>query len=349
VSTEARYSTIEESSETRDRLLQVVDLKKFFPLRKRGLRGEREFVRAVDRISFHLSKRETLGLVGESGCGKTTAGRSILRLIDPTSGEVYLDGSPNLATLPPDKILPYRRRMQMIFQDPFSSLNPRLTVGRTIAEALTIHKLARGRQKWERVAALLESVGLSADSMSRFPHEFSGGQRQRIGIARALAVEPEMIIADEPVSALDVSIRAQIINLLHDLQQRFGLSFLFISHDLSVVGHISHRVAVMYLGRIVELGTKIDVFENPLHPYTQALLLAVPKPDPRGRGKHIILEGDVPSPVHPPSGCYFHPRCPKRFADCDHIDPQLAESRSGHYAACLLYKTSYPKSDNAAT
>ncbi|MFH0795172.1 MAG: oligopeptide/dipeptide ABC transporter ATP-binding protein, partial [bacterium] len=236
---------------------------------------------------------------------------------------------------------PYRRKIQMIFQDPYSSLNPRMTVGSIIGEALTIHKLAKGQAKYDRIAQLLQAVGLRADHMRRFPHEFSGGQRQRIGIARALAVEPEVIVADEPVSALDVSIQAQIINLLQAIQEEFSLSFVFIAHDLSVVGHISHRVAVMYLGKIVELGPKLDIFNQPLHPYTQALLSAIPKVDPKTRRKRILLEGDVPSPINPPSGCPFHPRCPKRFAPCDKVVPHLLEVRGGHTVSCLLYQEPY--------
>lgn len=322
-------------------VLLVQHLTKFFPI-KRGFFGrEVAQVRAVDDVSFYLRPQETLGLVGESGCGKTTTGRLILQLIRPTRGEVNLLGSENLADLSNRELLPFRRKMQMIFQDPYSSLNPRMTVGSIIGEALTIHKLARGRQKTERVQQLLREVGLNPGSMKRFPHEFSGGQRQRIGIARALAVEPQVIIADEPVSALDVSIQSQIINLLQRLQQERGISFVFIAHDLSVVGHISHRVAVMYLGKLAEIGPKLDLFERPLHPYTQALLAAVPKPDPNKRGPRAILQGDVPSPVNPPSGCPFHPRCPYRFEPCDRVIPRLKKHDEGHYVACHLYDPEY--------
>jgi oligopeptide transport system ATP-binding protein len=324
-----------------DAVLTVRHLSKFFPV-KRGFFGrEVAQVRAVDDVSFFLRPKETLGLVGESGCGKTTTGRLILQLIRPTQGEVRLAGSGDLTSLSNRAMLPYRRRMQMIFQDPYSSLNPRMTVGSIIGEALTIHKLARGRKKTERVQQLLREVGLNPNSVKRFPHEFSGGQRQRIGVARALAVEPQIIIADEPVSALDVSIQSQIINLLQRLQQEHGISFVFIAHDLSVVGHISHRVAVMYLGRIAEIGPKLDLFERPLHPYTQALLAAVPKPDPTKRGPRAVLQGDVPSPVNPPPGCPFHPRCPYRFEPCDRVIPRLKQQTAGHFVACHLYDPEY--------
>ena len=318
-------------------LLRAEHLKKYFEISSGWGRGAKQTLKAVDDVSFSVGRGETLGLVGESGCGKTTTGRLIVRLIEPTAGAAWIGDSPDLMTLPPRRMLPYRRKIQMIFQDPYSSLNPRMTIGATIAEALTIHGLARGRRD-ARVAELLEEVGLSGDSARRYPHEMSGGQRQRVGVARALAVEPELIIADEPVSALDVSIQAQIINLLEDLRARLGLSYLFIAHDLSVVGHISHRVAVMYLGKIVEIGGCKDVFTEPLHPYTQALLQAIPKMDPKSGRKRLVLEGDVPSPINPPSGCPFHTRCPKVMPQCSQVVPQLTEHRPGHWASCLLYE-----------
>ena len=327
-------------------VLKVTNLAKHFPIRKGFFSRVTGHVRAVEDVSLFLRPKETLGLVGESGCGKTTTGRLILQLIRPTRGEVFVKDSPNLATLTNKQLLPYRRRMQMIFQDPYSSLNPRMTVGSIIGEALTIHKLASGRKKIERIQELLREVGLNPGSIKRFPHEFSGGQRQRIGIARALAVEPEVIIADEPVSALDVSIQSQVINLLERLQKEYGLSYVFVAHDLSVVGHISHRVAVMYLGRIVEIGPKLSLFEGPRHPYTQALLAAVPKPDPHKSGARAILQGDVPSPANPPSGCVFHTRCPFRFEPCDKIEPRLRRINGEHFTACHLYDARYNKDAN---
>jgi oligopeptide/dipeptide ABC transporter ATP-binding protein len=321
-------------------LLKIRDLKKFYPIKKGIFHKTREYIRAVDGVSFELAACETLGLVGESGCGKTTLGRLIVRLETPTRGVIQYRDSSNLAELDERGLLPYRRKIQMIFQDPFSSLNPRMTVGAIIGEAMTIHNLAAGAEKRKRVAQLLESVGLQPDYAGRFPHEFSGGQRQRIGIARALAVQPEIIIADEPVSALDVSIQAQIINLMKDLQTRLGLSFIFVSHDLSVVNHISHRVAVMYLGRIVEMGKREDVFQRALHPYTQALLSAVPSIEPNSGRKRIILEGDVPSPIAPPTGCPFRPRCSKQFEPCGKIIPKLKADEQGHLVACHLYDSS---------
>jgi oligopeptide/dipeptide ABC transporter ATP-binding protein len=320
-------------------LLRVRDLVKYFEIRQSGGWGwgERLMLKAVDGVGFDVERGETLGLVGESGCGKTTTGRLILRLIEATAGDIRLGGSPNLLTIPQRDWKPYRRRVQMIFQDPYSSLNPRMTIGATVGEALTIHKLATGRRR-ERVAELLEDVGLAADAAQRYPHELSGGQRQRVGVARALAVEPELIVADEPVSALDVSIQAQVINLLQDLRERYGLAYLFISHDLSVVGHMSRRVAVMYLGKIVEIGPRERIFNAPLHPYTQILLEAVPKMDPSSGARKIQLEGDVPSPINPPSGCPFHPRCPKAMAHCKTTVPQLKEHRPGQFGACLLHE-----------
>ena len=317
-------------------LLSVRALTKHFPIRRGFFGRQAGAVRAVDGISFDVAPGETLGLVGESGCGKTTAGRCILRLIEPTGGEVHFDGA-DVLSLNATELRALRRRMQIVFQDPFSSLNPRMTVGAIVREGLTIHGLASGAAADARVRQLLEEVGLRSEYASRYPHEFSGGQRQRIGIARALSVEPRFIVCDEPVSALDVSVQAQVINLLQDLQRDRGLAYLFIAHDLSVVEHIADRVAVMYLGRIVELTTAAELYRRPLMPYTQALLSAVPIPDPATRKQRIVLAGDVPSPANPPSGCPFHPRChhPRKDEACTRLVPPLEEKEPGHWAACI--------------
>jgi oligopeptide transport system ATP-binding protein len=318
-------------------LLRVKNLKKYFPIRGGLFSQEVARVHAVDDVSFDIIRGETLGLVGESGCGKSTTGRCILRLIEPTAGEVWF-GDQNVTTLDKRSLRHLRRDMQIIFQDPYASLNPRMTVGSIIGEALVIHKLAKTkREREERVVHLLETVGMSAEHLRRYPHEFSGGQRQRIGIARALAVSPKLIVADEPVSALDVSIQAQVINLLEDLQKQFNLTYLFIAHDLSVVEHISNRVAVMYLGRVVEIASAKDLYASPLHPYTEALLSAVPIPDPRVKRQRIMLQGDVPNPIRPPSGCRFHTRCPIRELPlCSQVTPELKQSAGGHWVACHL-------------
>jgi oligopeptide transport system ATP-binding protein len=321
-------------------LLDVRGLKMYFPITQ-GILLQRRigWVRAVDEVSFHINRGETLGLVGESGCGKSTTGRAILQLYRPTAGEVLLDGQ-DLTRVGGGELRRTRRKMQMIFQDPYASLNPRMTVGGIIAEPLEIHGLAKGKAKQERVAELLRLVNLNPYFANRYPHEFSGGQRQRIGIARALAVEPQLIICDEPISALDVSIQAQIINLLEELQAELGLTYLFIAHDLSVVRHISDRVAVMYVGKIVELADSNALYEQPLHPYTRALLSAVPVPDPavERRRRRIILTGDPASPVNPPAACRFHPRCPFAQDICHEVEPPLAEVRPGHWVSCHFWK-----------
>ena len=316
-------------------LLSVQHLKKYFPIRRGILSRVAAHVKAVDDISFTINKGETFGLVGESGCGKTTAGRAVLRLIEPDSGSIRFDGV-DLLTLSREELRRKRRDMQIIFQDPYASLNPRMTIRTIVAEPFAIHHTASGSERNDRVAELLKTVGLDPSVMNRYPHEFSGGQRQRIGIARALALKPKLIVADEPVSALDVSIQAQIINLLADLQQQFGLTYLFISHAIPVIEHISTRIGVMYLGKLVEVGTSAQICLAPKHPYTQALLSAVPIPDPAAKKQRIILRGDVPTPINPPAGCRFHTRCPIAVDRCKVEEPPLRQTEDGRDAACHL-------------
>jgi oligopeptide transport system ATP-binding protein len=320
-------------------LVEVRDLEVHFPVYDAGvIRRHVNDVKAVDGVSFQVRRGETLGLVGESGCGKTTTGLALLRLIDPTGGEVWFDGA-EMSALSPGELRVMRRRMAMIFQDPYASLDPRMSIGKIVAEPLAIHGLVESRRHRDnRVGELLEMVGLSPDYRNRYPHEFSGGQRQRVGIARALATEPDFVVCDEPIAALDVSIQAGVMNLLEDLQRELGLTYLFIAHDLSAVQHFSDQIAVMYLGRIVEVADRVRLYEEPLHPYTEALLSAVPVPNPvvERQRRRIILEGDVPSPIDPPSGCNFHPRCPRAFEACPGRDPVLHQS-GDHQVACLLY------------
>lgn len=321
-----------------EHFIEVEHLRQYFPAG--GFGSRKKYVRAVDDVSFFINKGETLGLVGESGCGKTTTGRTMLRLYDPTGGKFTFDGE---TVFDVDKkefpnMLPFRKRMQIVFQDPYASLDPRMTVGDIVGEAIDVHKLAKDeKERYDMIIHMLERVGLNSEHANRYPHEFSGGQRQRICIARALALNPEFVVCDEPVSALDVSIQAQIINLLKDLQEKYKLTYLFISHDLSVVEHISDTVGVMYLGNLVEYGETKDIFKNPLHPYTKALFSAIPIPDPDAKMNRIVLEGSIPSPANPPSGCKFHTRCANCMAKCKEVAPEQKEIEPGHYVVCHLY------------
>ncbi|KXZ40371.1 oligopeptide transport system ATP-binding protein [Alkalithermobacter thermoalcaliphilus JW-YL-7 = DSM 7308] len=320
-----------------DILLEVKNLKKYFPVKKGLFKNSVQYVKAVDDVSFYIRKGETLGLVGESGCGKSTTGRTIIRLYDPTEGQIIFDGH-DIAKLNQNQLKEFRKKVQMIFQDPYASLNSRMTVGDIIGEALDIHKIATGKERLEIIHDLLQRVGLQPDHATRYPHEFSGGQRQRIGIARALAVQPQFIIADEPISALDVSIQAQVVNMLEDLQKDLNLTYLFIAHDLSMVKHISDRIGVMYLGKLVEITDSDELYKNPIHPYTKALLSAIPIPDPNiaKASKRIILQGDVPSPLNPPSGCRFRTRCKYAMPICSEYEPSLVNVSENHSVACHL-------------
>jgi len=330
----------------REVILQVENLKKYFPIRRGVFQRHVGDVKAVDGVSFDVYRGETLGLVGESGCGKTTTGRTIIRLYEPTDGHVHFEGA-DLAAVRGGPLRQMRRKMQMIFQDPYASLSPRMSVLGIVGEPMEVHRVASGKERKDRVAELLELVGLDPAFMNRYPHEFSGGQRQRIGLARSLALNPDLIICDEPISALDVSIQAQVVNLLEELQAKLGLTYMFIAHDLSMVRHISNRVAVMYLGKIVELTDRDALYSNPLHPYTQALLSAVPVPDPfiEEKRQRIILEGDLPSPANPPQGCNFNTRCPVAIDTCFEMEPEFIEVASGHSCACHLVKPKGPLVD----
>lgn len=322
---------------TNNRLIEVNNLKKYFPVKKSFTMGKTKYLKAVDDVSFYIDKGETFGLVGESGCGKSTTGKCVIRLFDITDGQILYDGE-DIGKLKESQLKPYRRKIQAIFQDPYASLNPTMTVEDLIAEPLNVHNIGSKKERRERVLELLEKVGLVEKDMNRYPHEFSGGQRQRIGIARALSTNPEFILCDEPISALDVSIQAQVVNMLEDLQQELGLTYLFIAHDLSMVRHISHRIGVMYLGNIVEMGSSEEIYKHPAHPYTQALLSSILEPDPRlARNKSIkALEGDIPSPLNPPAGCKFVTRCKYAMKKCHEIEPKLKEISSDHMATCHL-------------